>query len=139
VVTVTGQILPSGGLIVLKTVGVVGGIVPDNQIVSDDIGLLGGGSGDAEESAGGEEHCDSQHQGEQFLCVVHWSTFPFRNFVFSCGDGLAILGGTVRTAQHYSFIILQNPLSVNGHFLHFMTCIWLFYTILFYNLFLLQN
>jgi hypothetical protein len=46
VVSVTGQILPDGGLIVLKAVGVVGGIVPDSQTIADDISFGRGTNGE---------------------------------------------------------------------------------------------
>ena len=60
VVAVTGQILPNGSLVILGTVGVVGSIVPDNQIVSHDIGLLGGRRGNA-------KGCEaSQNQGHGY-------------------------------------------------------------------------
>jgi hypothetical protein len=81
VVAVTGQILPSGGLIVLKTVGVVGGVVPDDQIVSDDIGLLGGGNRDAEGCEASQDKSHGNQHGECLLKVVHWSILPFKNLV----------------------------------------------------------
>jgi hypothetical protein len=75
VVTVAGQILPSGGLIVLETVGVVGSIIPDDKVFSNNVGFLCSGSGDAEGCEAGYDHGHSHEHGKRFLEIVHWR-FP---------------------------------------------------------------
>jgi hypothetical protein len=77
VVTVTGQILPSGGLIVLETVGVVGGVVPNDKVISDNVGLLSGRNRDAEGSEASYDQRHSHDHGKRFLESVHWCVPSF--------------------------------------------------------------
>ena len=74
VVTVTGQVLPDGGLVVLDTVAGVGSVVPSDQVVSDDIGLIGSECGDGEAT---QQHGCDHDQGQDAFHGVHWRILSF--------------------------------------------------------------